>query len=104
MLTDLSYCSFLLCANIKTDVLNSKMPSRRNLTTPQCKGVVPAVTVIDGTVKCSAWIMNNAQLVQVCPIPRAPPERDRQNMSASDTPKKKEEGSDAAEVADKEEE
>ena len=78
------------------------MPSRRTLTTPQCKGVVPIVTVIDGTVKCLTWTMNSAQLVQVSPIPKTPPERDRENMSALNEGKETKDGNEASDRESKE--
>ena len=78
------------------------MPSRRTLTTPQYKGVVPTVTVIDGTVKCLAWTMNNAQLVQVSPLTKAPPERNRENMCPLNEGKETKIGNEASDRVSKE--
>ena len=78
------------------------MPSRRTLTSPQCKGVIPTVTVIDGTVKCLAWTMNNAQLVQVSPLTKAPPERDRENMCPLNEGKETKIGNEASDRESKE--
>ena len=77
------------------------MLSRRNLATPRCEGVVPIVTVMNGTVECLAGIMNNTQPVQVSQLPKEFPERNKDNMcpldegrdsmSVSEAPKKKKE-------------
>ena len=77
------------------------MLSRRTLATPRCEGVVPIVTVMNGTVECLTGIMNNTQPVQVSQLPKMFPERDkdnmcpldegRDNMSVSEAPKKKKE-------------
>ena len=52
------------------------MLSRRTLATPRCEGVVPIVTVMNGTDECLAGTMNNTQPVQVMSqLPMVPPER-----------------------------
>ena len=84
---------------IRKKETESEMPRRRILTTPRCKGVVPTVTVMNGTVKCLAGTRNNAQPVKVSQLPKVSHECDRDKMcpldegredssSVSETPEK----------------
>ena len=64
--------------------------------------MVPTVTVMDGTVKCLAGTMNNTQLVQVSPLPKVPPERDRENMCPLNEGKETKNGNEASDRESKE--